>query len=102
MIDRTGGRIATTDITLTWAESCVSGSDYEIYEGTIGNFHSHTPIFCTTGGATMKTFSPAPESTYYLVVPTNEGREGSYGTSTTGERSVGDGSCLPQETGACM
>ena len=90
-------------ITLDWSISCIgTDDDYEIYEGTIGSYYSHTARFCTTGGATTKTLAPAAELTYYLVVPRNLGREGSYGARSGGaERPQGGGACLPQQIGTC-
>ena len=66
---------------------------------------------CVSGGSadgpnnlrtTMETFTPLAGNTYYVVVPQNGTREGSYGVdSTLTERPVGDGECLPQEIGSC-
>ena len=90
-------------ITLSWGASCLAtDNDYAIYEGTLGNFTSHTSLFCDTAGATTKTFTPLAGGTYYLVVPLNASREGSYGTtSEDSERSVGEDTCLPQQIGGC-
>jgi len=95
-------KAALGDITVSWAPSCLAGdTDYEIYEGTIGSFPSHAAKFCTTGGATSKTFTPQSASAYYLVVPRNASREGSYGAATRGERFRGSNACLPQAVAAC-
>jgi hypothetical protein len=85
-------------ITLAWDTSCVAGdTDYEIYEGSVGAFYSHSMKLCTTGGATTATFMPAPGDSYYLVVPRQAGREGSYGfDSAVVERPPGVPACLPQ------
>jgi hypothetical protein len=84
------------NLTLTWGSSCrVSDTDYEIYEGTAGVYYSHTLKQCTTGGATTTTFPAPPGNTYYLVVPRNAAREGSYGSAS-------DGSQVPQGTAACL
>ena len=102
-----GGEITLSsegEITLSWGASCLTNdSDYEIYEGTLGDFASHTPRFCTTSGATAKTFLPAAAgNTYYLVVPRNDDREGSYGLRSDGlERPQGVSACLIQKTGSC-
>jgi hypothetical protein len=87
-----------TEITLNWAASChVADSDYEIYEGTIGDFGSHSWKYCSTGGATTMTFEPGANSVYYLVVPSNLDREGSYGTDSDGiQRTQGAPACLEQ------
>ena len=88
-----GGQVA-----LSWGASCsVGDSDYEIYEGSMGNYQSHAPRFCSTGGATTISLAPAAGSVYYLVVPRNISSEGSHGWRSDGaERSRGVSSCLPQ------
>jgi subtilisin family serine protease len=93
-----------TSIELTWSESCLAiAEDYEIYEGTLGDFGSHEPRFCSTGGATSKLFTPAAGDSYYLVVPRSADREGSYGTDSDGmPRSRSDSPCLDQELGPCL
>ncbi|MGH9869038.1 MAG: FG-GAP-like repeat-containing protein [Candidatus Polarisedimenticolia bacterium] len=89
------------DLHLTWDPACPA-SDYAIYEGTIGDFTSHAPRLCSTGGATSSTFSPPSGSVYYLVVPLNGSAEGSYGTTSSGtERPVGSPACRPQLLGGC-
>ena len=94
---------ASGEITLSWDGSCLpTDDDFEIYEGTLGNFTSHTAKLCSTGGATTMKFMPAGGSTFYLVVPRNGSREGSYGTDSGGvERSPGVLVCLPREIGTC-
>jgi hypothetical protein len=90
-------------IALSWGHSCSpSDTDYEIYEGSVSNFYSHTSIACSTGGATTWTIAPSSGDRYYVVVPRNQLREGSYGERTGAvERPVGASACLPQEVGAC-
>jgi len=87
------------NLTLSWGASCATpDTDYEIYEGTIGIYYSHTQKFCTTGGATTRTFSQPAGNTYYLVVPKNAVSEGSYGRASNGsERPQGSAACLPQQ-----
>ncbi len=94
----TGGQIR-----LTWGDSCLlTDNDFEIYEGTLGAFYSHTMKFCTTAGATTSTFLPGPGSTYYVVVPRNGPREGSYGINSNAvERPPGVPACLAQEIAVC-
>jgi hypothetical protein len=80
----------------------LSDGDYEIYEGTIGSWYSHELRYCSTGGITSKTFTPLAGNSYYLVVPTNGTREGSYGTNSAGvERPPGSPACLTQQVGNC-
>jgi len=92
-----------SDITLSWGASCVgTDTDYEIYAGILGSYYSHGSLYCSTGGATTKTFTPAASSVYYLVVSRNAQREGSYGKRTGGiERPVGLNACRPQQLAAC-
>ena len=94
---------AAGNITLDWDPSCLPGdTDFEIYEGTIGDFTGHVPRFCSTGAATTSTFLPAGGDTFYLVVPRNATREGSYGISSSGERPQGGVfTCFDQEIDAC-
>ena len=61
-----------------------SDSDYEIYEGRLGDFTSHRSIVCSTGGATTATIAPDSGDRYYLVVPTTGLSEGSYGQDGAG------------------
>ncbi len=90
-----------TQITLDWDASCVTtDADYEIYEGTIGNWTSHAPVTCSTAGATTATFTPGVNGAYYLVVPTDTLVEGSYGwNGQFVERPQGLPSCLSQQIG---
>jgi hypothetical protein len=90
-------------ITLAWGASCGGAdSDYEVYEGTLGDFTSHAPRYCSTGGATTKDLLPAAGNKYYLVVPRSADREGSYGLDgSLAERPPASDACVPQETTAC-
>jgi hypothetical protein len=90
-------------ITLTWSASClVTDQDYAVYEGTLGNFYNHEDRFCTTNGDLRKTFMPREDSAYYLIVPRDSGKEGSYGVDDIGfERPQGVSSCFQQLIGVC-
>jgi len=94
---------AGVQLALSWNGSCrATDTDYAIYEGVLGDFTSHEPRYCGTGGGTTRTFTPLAGSTYYLVVPLNATREGSYGTNSAGvERPQGLDACLPQQIGTC-
>jgi hypothetical protein len=105
-----GGRItglqaakAGASITLNWLPSCSTGdTDYEVYEGSVGNWASHVPVTCTTGSATTSTFAPAAGDRYYLVVPRTNANEGSYGKdSASVERPSSAAMCVPQAVGLC-
>ena len=90
------------NIRLSWGASCRPGDDFAIYEGTLGSFASHTARFCTTGGQTTKTLTPAGGGAYYLVVPNHADREGSYGKDSAGnERPGGVTACFPQLIRPC-
>jgi hypothetical protein len=81
--------------------SSAGDTDFEIYEGTIGDFAGHAPRLCSTGGATTATLTPASGSSYYLVVPRRASVEGSYGLRSDGtQRPAGAGACLPREIAA--
>jgi len=93
-------------ISLSWDPSCSpDDSDYAVYEGELGDFATHVPIdqeFCTTNGLTQTTFTPQPDSRYYLVVPQTAVGEGSYGATSGGTpRSVGFINCAPQLMDIC-
>lgn len=86
------------NVTLTWGASCGGGTDYAIYEGTLGNYMSHVPVACSTSGLTSSTFPAPGHSTYYLVVPVVPGAEGSYGLRSNGtERPPSATACRPQQ-----
>jgi len=85
-------------IALSWGASCGGGDDYAIYEGTLGNYVSHLPVACSTGGLTATTILPPGHSTYYLVVPITAAAEGSYGQRSNGtERPASVSRCRPQQ-----
>jgi hypothetical protein len=95
---------ARAEIWRSWGPSCLaSDTDYEVYEGTIGDWTSHTSVRCSTGGATSTTLTPQAADSYYLVVPRNPLYEGSYGRDSAGVmRPQGGAACTIQQTvGAC-
>ncbi len=94
---------AGSSLKLSWAGSCdPTDTNYNVYEGTLGDFTSHAPAGCGTGGATTTTLTPAAGDTYYLVVPADGGVEGSYGRKGDDTpRSPGGSACLPQAVGSC-
>lgn len=73
-------------IDLAWSASCkADGTDYAVYEGSIGSWYSHdSAALCSTGGARAATLTPMAGSRYYLVVPKNYASEGGYGTASSG------------------
>jgi formate-dependent nitrite reductase cytochrome c552 subunit len=94
---------AAGELMLSWGGSCISSdTDFAIYEGTLGDFTSHAPLTCSTGGATSATLQAASGSTYYLVLPHNTIWEGSHGyRSDSSERPRGASVCFPQGVGVC-
>jgi hypothetical protein len=73
------------DLDLEWSPSCgPSVTDYSVHEGTLGSWYSHNEVACTTAGATATTIGPGDGSRYYLVVPLDDTREGSYGVDSSG------------------
>jgi CxxC motif-containing protein (DUF1111 family) len=94
---------AGLELNLSWGASCAPGDlDFAVYEGALGNFTSHAYRLCSTGGATSAPLMPATGDSYYLIVPTNGFREGSYGRDGAGlERPKSVAECLPQSLGAC-
>jgi hypothetical protein len=102
-------RDGSGDLALTWGAACFPlGASYGVYEGTIGNWTSHTPRICNAPGPTT-VVTPAAESSYYLVVPyaLNTGPpdvnfEGSYGLRGDGtERLSSTAACAPQAVQEC-
>lgn len=91
-------------LALAWSGSCATGDiDYEIYEGSLGAWYSHVSRLCSTAGATTATIEPAAGDTYYLIVPSNGSREGSYGSSSAAvPRPPGASACRPQQSPACL
>lgn len=84
-----------SDLDLDWSPSCgATAADYSVHEGTLGGWYSHNEALCSTTGATEATISPGEGNRYYLVVPLDDRREGSYGTDSLGvERPRSDIRC---------
>jgi len=91
------------NLLLNWGASCsANDTDYEIYEGQIGDFTTHSIKLCSTGGATGAIVFPDADDSYYLVVPRNATGEGSYGVASGNiERPAATAPCLVQQAGAC-
>ena len=74
----------------------------QVYQGMFGDWDSHTPMYCTTGGLTEKMLVPGLGDKYFLIVPTSVNSEGSHGTDSDGtERPPGPSVCRPQVIGEC-
>jgi hypothetical protein len=91
----TVGRAPREQLELSWGSSCqASDSDYAVYTGTLGEFDSHLPLVCSTGGATSLTVAATEGDVYYLVVPTDGAADGSYGVNGAGvERPESQAAC---------
>lgn len=101
----TAEHAAGGNIRLSWGGSCTAGdTDFEVYAGDMSDFTAYGPKVCSTAGATTLTFAPAAGNEFYLVVPRNATREGSYGTDSGGvQRAPASplSACLPQAIAAC-
>ena len=91
---------------LTWSETCLGAAiNYGVYEGTLGDFTSHTQKLCGTFG-TGASITPLTGDAYYLVVPFYGDYEATYGQGSDGiERPVGQLTCAPEQTygyGTCQ
>lgn len=87
---------------LDWGASC-NGSDidYAVYAGSLGDFTSHQPLTCSTGGSPTWGFANGEEA-YFLVVPVSEDVEGGYGFASDGsDRSASSAACAVQARAAC-
>lgn len=93
----------TNGIRLSWGVSCLAGdTDYAVYEGSLGDFDSHSARLCTTDGLLEAGFNPGSGDRYYLLVPHNGASEGSYGHTSDGmERPPALAACLAQSVGVC-
>lgn len=90
-------------LTLSWDGSCLSSdTDFEIYQGRLGEFYSHEALRCTTGNRTSAGIPAPSQDAYFLVVPSNNINEGSYGRGSDDvQRPVGIPACLPQGIAEC-
>ncbi len=97
-LDRDGDQI-----NLSWGESCsVLGDDYSVYQGVMGDFESHLPLICSTGGVTAAAVVAGGPSAYYLVAPRNDTVQGSLGLTSAGlPRNAGLSPCLPLSFASC-
>lgn len=96
-------RSGATDIILSWGAACGGNADdYAVYEGDLNAPSSLLQRFCSTGGATTSSFTPAAGARYYLAVGKRGGNEGSYGKRSNGtERTPAASACLPQLISTC-
>jgi hypothetical protein len=91
-----------SDLQISWGTACGAATDYAVYEGQIGLPGSLAQRLCSTGGTTSAVLTPSPGDQFYLTVPLNAGREGSYGKKSDGsERPPAASSCAPQLIAGC-
>jgi hypothetical protein len=88
---------------MMWDPGCApNDEDFAIYQGSVGDFASHVPLMCSTGGINFVSFTPDAGDLYYLVVPLSVTREGSYGLDGFDiPRPVSTNACKPQAVEAC-
>ena len=89
---------------LDWTAGCgFAAPDYAVYVGTLGDWDSHVPAACSTGGSPSADIAAGAGSRFYVVVPRDAQNEGSYGTTSEGaERSASATACVDEQNGtAC-
>ncbi len=99
MVDKLSGG----EVSLSWSPPCIPvDGDYAVYEGGVGDFTSHLPTTCSTGGATTALLTPQTGDRYFLVVPKSNNREGGYGADGSGQpRPPSSAACRVQFTMSC-
>lgn len=89
-------------VQLDWDPSCLtSDDDYAVYEGTLGAWSTQIDVTCTTAGATFASFLPVSGNRYFLVVPHNGTRAGSYGFRSDGTPRPTNDTCFPSSDAGC-
>ena len=85
-------------VALSWEPGCVASTqDYAIYAGSLGDFATHSPAVCSTGGAFDQLLHDVQNGSYYLVVPHDTEHEGDYGTDSSGtQRPAAWNPCEPR------
>ena len=90
-------------LSLSWGASCSEGAaDYTVHLGTLGDWYSHSPAACSTGGQ-LSTPLPLPDGDrYFLVVPVDAVAEGGYGSDSGGwARPASISPCRPAVPAVC-
>jgi len=88
---------SASDLLLSWNADCGLGDTYDVYRGDLAwGYDSITLDLCgvATQDATIAT--GAPEGEFFLVVPAWSMQEGSYGSSSSGQRPAALNACYPQ------
>ena len=78
-------------------------TNYGLYRGTLPFTGSdHSPYDCNVGETSIIIPSGDDESSFFLAVAQNAGKEGSHGLDSSNvQRPVPGDSCLPQAIGIC-
>jgi hypothetical protein len=99
----TASKPAPGFIALAWGPSCADGgTDYAVYQGTIGDWANPLPATCSTAGASTWSAGIPDGAVFFLVAARGEFAEGSYGTASSGtERPASPAACVPQVLAAC-
>ncbi len=86
-------RISPTEIELGWSSSgCAGALDHAIYEGAIGTWNDTEPATCTdTASDLTETLTVTESDRFFVVVPLNLDREGSYGLDGSGIERMASG-----------
>lgn len=98
------GKGPGASIVLDWS-ACHPGpaaTTYGVYTGTLGDFASHASVTCDAGQYTQMQLVPPANNAYFLVVQRSAGFEGSYGSTSSGERPTALVPCAPQSIGPCV
>jgi hypothetical protein len=91
-------------VVLDWS-ACHPGpsvTTYGVYAGVLGDFTSHAAVTCDAGEYTRSQFVPPMGNAYFLVVQASGGLEGSYGSTSFGERPNAVAPCVAQSIGSCV
>ncbi len=90
------GKPAAGTAEIVWGASCrATDDDYVVYRGDLGDFASHQPLTCSTGGQTNWITPVDGTDQYFLVAPTNGTHQGSLGRPPVA------GACAPDLVTEC-
>lgn len=91
-VDKSG-----TDLLLSWASDCGLGDTYGIYRGDLALGYGSLAMDTCDLATTQATIPMGtPDGEFFLVVPSWNAQEGSYGPSTAGDRTPAPGACHSQ------
>jgi hypothetical protein len=99
------GKVSPTEILLQWSASACEGAlDYAIYAGAVGDWDSHAFLTChDADGDLTEIVEVSSGDRYFLIVPQNLDREGSYGTDgESTERPAAVDPCIAAQDLGCL